>query len=242
MNQTALNLVAISIFAMTLSTLLSPLLHFSPTIPALATFSILAVATLDSFSFQGKGGNLVLDWLASFSPQHRDRIVRHEAGHFLVAHLLNIPITGYTLSAWEALKQKQPGLGGVSFEDRELAAQLDRGMLTAQMLDRYCTVWMAGLAAEDLVYSNTEGGADDRQKLGMVLTPLGYTASAVEQKQRWAALQARTLLQANWSAYEALVGMMQQRAGVDECCQAIEENKGDKGDKGAKGDKGEVLI
>ncbi|MGL4621022.1 MAG: ATP-dependent Zn protease, partial [Chroococcidiopsis sp.] len=146
MNQIALNLVAISIFVMTLSTLLSPLLHFSPVIPALATFSVLAVATLDSFSFQGKGSNLVLDWLASFSPQHRDRIVRHEAGHFLVAHLLNIPITGYTLSAWEALKQKQPGLGGVSFEDRELAAQLDRGTLTAQMLDRYCTVWMAGLA------------------------------------------------------------------------------------------------
>ncbi|MGL4620372.1 MAG: ATP-dependent Zn protease, partial [Chroococcidiopsis sp.] len=139
----------------------------------------------------------------------------------------------------EALKQKQPGLGGVSFEDRELAAQLDRGTLTAQMLDRYCTVWMAGLAAEDLVYSNTEGGADDRQKFGMILTPLGYTANAVEQKQRWAVLQARTLLQANWSAYEALVGMMQQRAGVDECCRAIEEHKRDKDDKG---DKGEVLI
>jgi hypothetical protein len=236
MNQTALNLVAISIFVMTLSTLLSPLLHFSPVIPALATSSVLAVATLDSFSFQGKGGNLVLDWLASFSPQHRDRIVRHEAGHFLVAHLLNIPITGYTLSAWETLKQKQPGLGGVSFADRELTAQLDRGIITAQMLDRYCTVWMAGLAAEDLVYSNTEGGADDRQKLRSVLTPLGYTANSVAQKQRWATLQARTLLQNNWSAYEVLVSMMQQRVEVDECCRAIEENRGDKGDKG------EVLI
>jgi hypothetical protein len=226
MNQTALNLVAISIFLMTFSTLLSPLLHFSPAIPAVATFSILVVATLDSFSFESKGANLILDWLASFSPQHRDRIVRHEAGHFLIAHLLNIPITGYTLSAWEALKQKQPGLGGVSFADRELTSQLDRGIITTQMLDRYCTVWMAGLAAEDLVYSNTEGGADDRLKLRSVLTPLGYTANAVEQKQRWATLQARTLLQNNWSAYEALVGMMQQRAGVNQCCQAIEEKKG----------------
>lgn len=239
MNQTALNLVAISIFLMTLSTLLSPLLHFSPAIPAVATFSILVVATLDSFSFESKGANLILDWLASFSPQHRDRIVRHEAGHFLVAHLLNIPITGYTLSAWEALKQKQPGLGGVSFADRELNSQLDRGIITAQMLDRYCTVWMAGLAAEDLVYSNTEGGADDRQKLQSVLTPLGYTANAVTQKQRWATLQARTLLQNNWSAYEALVSMMQQRAGVNECCRAIEEHGVDKGDKK---DRGEVVI
>jgi hypothetical protein len=224
MSQTALNLIAISVFVMTFSTLLGPLFNLSPAIPAIATFSILGLATLDSFSFQGKGGNLLLDWLASFSPQHRDRIIRHEAGHFLVAYLLGIPVTGYTLSAWEALKQKQPGLGGVSFDDRELASQLEKGTLSAQILDRYCTIWMAGVAAENIVYNNAEGGADDRQKIGTVLTKLGFSASVQEQKQRWAALQARTLLQNNWSAYEALVNSMQQRADLAECCRAIEQN------------------
>lgn len=223
MNQIALNLVAISIFVMTLSTLLGPLFNLSPTIPAIATFSLLGLATLDNFGFQGKGGNLVLDWFASFSPQHRDRIIRHEAGHFLVAHLLNIPVTGYTLSAWEALKQKQPGLGGVSFDDSELASQLEKGTLSAQMLERYCTLWMAGGVAEDLVYGNTEGGADDLQKIRTVLTPLNFSANAQAQKQRLAALQARTLLQNNWSAYEALVDTMQQRADLSECYQAIEQ-------------------
>lgn len=226
MSQTALNLTAISIFVVTLSTLLGPLFNLSPTIPAIATFCLLGLATLDNFGFQGKGGNLVLDWFASFSPQHRDRIIRHEAGHFLVAHLLNIPVTGYTLSAWEALKQKQPGLGGVSFDDRELASQLEKGTLSAQMLDRYCTLWMAGGVAEDLVYGNTEGGADDLQKIRTVLTPLNFSATAQEQKQRFAALQARTLLQNNWSAYEALVDTMQQRADVAECYQAIKQSKG----------------
>lgn len=225
MNQTSLNLIAISVFVMTLSTLLGPLFNLSPTVPAIATFSILGLATLDSFSFQGKGANLLLDWLASFSPQHRDRIIRHEAGHFLVAHLLDIPVTGYTLSAWEAFKQKQPGLGGVSFDDGELASQLEQGTLSAQILDRYCTLWMAGGVAEDLVYGSTEGGADDLQKLRTVLTPLGFSANAQAQKQRWAALQARTLLQAHWSAYEALVNTMQQRADVTECCHAIEQIK-----------------
>ncbi|HEY9779508.1 MAG TPA: ATP-dependent Zn protease [Leptolyngbyaceae cyanobacterium] len=223
MNQIALNLVAISIFVMTLSTLLGPLFNLSPTIPAIATFSLLGLATLDNFGFQGKGGNLVLDWFASFSPQHRDRIIRHEAGHFLVAHLLGIPVTGYTLSAWEALKQKQPGLGGVSFDDSELASQLEKGTLSAQMLDRYCTLWMAGGVAEDLVYGNTEGGADDLQKIRTVLTPLNFSATTQEQKQRFAALQARTLLQNNWSAYEALVDTMQQRADLGECYRAIEQ-------------------
>lgn len=224
MSQTALNLTAISIFVMTLSALLGPLFNLSPTIPALATFSLLGLATLDNFSFQGKGANLLLDWFASFSPQRRDRIVHHEAGHFLVAHLLAIPINGYTLSAWEALKQKQPGSGGVSFEDRELAAQLAQGNLSSQMLDRYCTVWMAGGVAEDLVYGNAEGGADDLQKLRTVLTPLG-SANSQQQKQRFYALQARTLLQANWKAYEALVNLMKERVDVDQCCRAIEQNK-----------------
>jgi len=225
MSQTALNLIAIAVFALTLSTLLGPLFNLSPTVPALATFGILGLATLDSLSWQGQGGTLLLDWLASFSPQHRARVVRHEAGHFLVASLLEIPVIGYALSAWEAFKQGQSAQGGVSFDDRELASQLEQGNLKSQLLERYCTIWMAGFAAETLVYGSAEGGADDRQKLRTVLTPLGFSASMQEQKERWAALQAKTLLQANWSAYEALVDAMQQHAPVYECCRAIEQHQ-----------------
>ncbi len=223
MSKTALNLIAISVFLMTLSILLGPLLGFSSTVPALATFTVLGVATFDAFGLQGKGGNLVLDWIAGFSPEHRERIIHHEAGHFLVAYLLGIPITGYTLSAWEAWKQKQPGQGGVSFDDAELASQLERGNLSAQMLDRYCTVWMAGIAAETLVYSNAEGGADDKSKLAGVLTSLGFAASACEQKQRFCALQAKTYLQDNWPAYQALVNAMRQRASVADCIRGLKE-------------------
>lgn len=224
MSQTSLNLIAISVFVLTFSSLLGPLFNLSPTVPAIATFSLLGLATLDSFSLQGKLATLLLDWLASASPQHRDRIIRHEAGHFLIAHLLGIPVTGYTLSAWEALRQKQSGQGGVSFDDQELASQVKKGTLSAQLLDRYCTIWMAGVAAETLVYNSALGGADDRSKLRAVLTPLGFSASACEHKASFCALQARTLLQANWSAYEALVSAMQQRASVSECCRVIEQH------------------
>ncbi len=222
MSQTALNLVAISIFLMTVSTLLGPLIHLSPVVPAVATFAILGVATLDSFSLQGKGGNLLLDWIAGFSPSHRERIIHHEAGHFLVAYRLGIPVAGYTLSAWEALKQGQPGQGGVSFDDAELTSQLQLGKITAQMLDRYCTVWMAGIAAESLVYENSTGGGDDKAKLATVLKGLEFPESIFEQKQRFSILQAKTLLQENWSAYEALVKMMRDRGEVNECLQVIE--------------------
>lgn len=223
MSQTALNLIAISIFFMTLSALLGPLLNISPTLPAIATFTILGIATLDSFSLQGRGGSLLLDWIAGFSPSHRDRIIHHEAGHFLVAHLLGIPVTGYTLSAWEAWKQGQPGQGGVSFDDSELASELELGKISAQILDRYCTVWMAGIAAENLVFQNTEGGADDRLKLAEVLIKLGFPGNLLQQKQRFHTLQAKTLLQENWSSYQALVTAMQQRASVADCQMVISQ-------------------
>lgn len=223
MSRTALNLIAISVFLMTLSILLGPLLNLSATLPALVTFTVLGIATIDTFGWQGKGGTLLLDWIAGFSPEHRERIIHHEAGHFLVAYLLDIPVIGYTLSAWEAWKQKQPGQGGVSFDDQELASQLERGTITAQMLDRYCTVWMGGIAAETLVYKNAEGGADDKSKLTGVLLSIGCSVSACEQKQRFFVLQAKTLLQENWSAYQALVNAMRQRASVAECITALKE-------------------
>ena len=146
-----------------------------------------------------------------------DRIVHHDAGHLLVAYLLGIPVTGYTLSAWEAWKQGQPGQGGVSFDDGELASQLEVGKISAQMLDRYCTVWMAGIAAETLVFNNAEGGSDDKNKLIGVLTILGFSESVYQQKLRFHILQAKTLLEENWSSYEALVNAMRQRASVEDC-------------------------
>ncbi|WP_315788879.1 ATP-dependent Zn protease [Fischerella sp. JS2] len=222
MSKTALNLVAIFVFLITLSTLVGSMFNLSPTVPALATFTILGIATFDSFGLQGKGGTIFLDWVAGFSPKHRERIIHHEAGHFLVAYLLGIPVIGYTLSAWEAWKQKQPGQGGVSFDDAELASQLERGTLSAQMIDRYCTVWMAGITAETLVYENAEGGADDKSKLAGVLRSLGFSASACEQKQRFCALQAKTLLEENWSAYQALVDAMRHKATVAECVKIID--------------------
>ncbi|MBD0384967.1 MAG: ATP-dependent Zn protease [Nostoc sp. C3-bin3] len=217
MSQISLNLVAISIFLITMSTLLGPFIHLSPAVPALATFTILGIATLDSFSLQGKGGTIFLDWIAGFSSEHRDRIVHHEAGHFLIAYLLGIPVTGYTLSAWEAWKQGQPGQGGVSFDDGELASQLEVGKISAQMLDRYCTVWMAGIAAETLVFNNAEGGGDDKNKLIEVLTILGFSESVYQQKLRFHILQAKTLLEENWSSYETLVNAMRQRTSVEDC-------------------------
>jgi len=220
MQQTSLNLIAIGVFAMTMFSLLGPLFNISPAVPAIATFSILSLATIDTLSWQGKGVNLLVDWVAGASPQYRDRIIRHEAGHFLVAYLLDIPITGYALSAWEAFKQKQPGQGGVTFAPPDLTSST-----LPVLIDRYCTLWMAGIAAETLVYDSVEGGAEDRQQLRDVLALVKRPNSEILQKERLAILQAKTLIQTHWTAYEALVTAMEQRTSVAECCELIQQHK-----------------
>lgn len=205
--------------------LLGPLLHVSPVIPAIAVFGILSVATIDTLNWQGQLGTLVIDWFNQFSTEHRARVLRHEAGHFLVAHLSDIPVTGYTLSAWDAFRQKQPGFGGVSFGSEELDQSIEQKALSAQLLDRYCTVLMAGIAAETLVYGDAQGGADDRQKLRFLWSQLKRPDAEAEQKQKWAAFQAKNLIKTHESAYEALVSAMEQQASVEDCRLAIEQHK-----------------
>lgn len=218
-DQSALNLIAIGIFAMTLSTLLGPLFHLSPFVPAIATFSVLSLATLDTLGWQGQGAAILLELLGRSSPEDRDRVLKHEAGHFLVAYLLEISLTGYALSTWEAFRQGQPGRGGVVFAPVELTQQV-----SPAVLQQYCTVWMAGIAAETLIYGSAEGGVDDRQQLRNALVQLGRQPSEAMQQERWSILQAKTLIQEHLPAYEALTSAMQQRASVEECCRAIKQH------------------
>lgn len=216
MNQAGFNTLAILIGSVTFAALLGPLLEISPLWPSLITASLLGLVTVDTLGFQGQGITLLFDWLAQRSPQHRDRILHHEAGHFLAAHLLGIPITGYSLSAWEALQAGQPGQGGVQFEPPNLT----QNSLPAELLQRYCTVWMAGGAAEVLVYDSVTGGEDDLNRLRTTLSRLGL---AWQPQERAAVLQAHQLLQSHWSTYEALVTAMARRDSVAQCRQIIEQ-------------------
>jgi hypothetical protein len=222
MQQTALNLVAIGVFVMTLSSLLGPMLNVSPFIPAVATISVLGLATLDNFSWKGKGTTLLLDLFAS--SEHRQRVINHEAGHFLVAYFLGIPITGYTLSAWEAFKQGQPGLGGVVVDTTLIEKKTD--VREAPLIvERFCTVWMAGIAAETLVYGDAQGGEEDRQNVREILQFAGLQESSYAQKERWASIQAKTLLEKHQEAYKALVLAMEKRQSVEDCCRAIAQTE-----------------
>ncbi|MBE9102505.1 ATP-dependent Zn protease [Vacuolonema iberomarrocanum] len=216
-NDVSLNLIAITIFAFVLASLVGPLVDLSPAIPATLAGGLLVLATVDTLGWQNRGSTLLVDAIAQFSPEHRDRILHHEAGHFLVAHTLDIPITGYSLNAWEAFRQGQPGNGGVRFNTQNLENSLNQGNLPATVVDRYCIVWMAGIAAELLTYNQAEGGMGDRQQIRTLYQLIRQSPDAAQQKERWAILQAKTLLQTNEAAYTALLDAMRDRKSVEEC-------------------------
>jgi hypothetical protein len=216
--QISFNLVAICVFAMTVSSLVTPLLNISSTVPILIIFAIVVMTTIDGFFLQSTAATLILDAIASTNPAYRQRIVEHEAGHFLVAHLLEIPITGYTLSAWESFRQGQSAQGGVMFASPP-------SDISSQLLQKYCTVWMAGIAAEKSIYDRSEGGSEDRQKLRGVLFCTGKQQQEIVQQENLAALQAKTIIKTHQKAYQALVIAMNKRTSVADCCDEIDRLK-----------------
>ncbi len=233
MNPTTLNLLAVSVFAFTLLSLVGPLLNISPSAVAIALTGLAGVFALDRFAAKGKGGNLLIDLVSSQSSDYRQRVLHHEAGHFLVAHLLDIPAHSYTLSAWEAIKVGLPGLGGVILDtaaidtaiDITIETDLESNAISSQQLNRYYIIGMAGIAAETETYGTAQGGQDDQQQLRQLWKKMKRPDSTAEVQLRWALLQAQTLLRTQESAYKALVSAMAERASVEKCQAQIEQHR-----------------
>jgi hypothetical protein len=213
----SLNLVAICIFGITISSLVAPLVNISATIPILAIAAVIVGATIDNFFFKSILATLTLDAIESRQPAYRQRIIQHEAGHFLVAYLLGIVITGYTLSAWESFQQGRSAQGGVIFSP-------PGADVSAQQLQNYYTVWMAGIAAEKLMYDRSTGGSEDRQKLRGVMFLTGKQQQEVVRQENQATLAAKNLINSQWQAYQALAAAMGDHLSVADCCREIDLN------------------
>lgn len=223
MQTTALNLMAIAVFIMTLSVLLGPILNISPAIPALTTFAVMGLITIDTLGWQNRGMTMLLGALAS--SEQKQRIVHHEAGHFLAAYFLGIPVSSYTLSAWEAWRDGQSGMGGVVI-DQEVWNGAVGSQTMPIVVERLTTVLMAGIAAERVVYGNATGGAEDQQKLGELLRTVGLSTDNYQRKARWGQVQAQNLIDNHTSAYQALVKAMQNRQSVTQCYQILHQQVG----------------
>jgi hypothetical protein len=208
-NDADLNLLAIAIFALTMSVLIGPAIGISPMIPTILTVVLLGLYGIYTSGWGRQVNSMSIAWQQERSPQQRDRILHHEAGHFLTAYLLGIKILGYNLRFWIDPKSQQPGVIGV---------EVDASQIRSDNLERYCTVWMAGIAAEEYIYQESKGGAEDIRQLREATVHLPNP----QLHQQWALLRARTLIAEHQEAFKLLVEQMQENASVEDCCAAID--------------------
>lgn len=225
MNVTATDLLAIAIFTITMMSLVGTMVGLSPVVPSAIAISLLTSWGVDIGFFQGKFGAYAQAWLRARSPQYRERVSYHEAGHFLAAYVLGFKITSYAIagivgrSLGEILSDNafQGIEGGVEIE---IVDGSSFSNLHGNSIDRYSTVYMAGIAAEQLMCEGeTEGGLDDRQRLRKVIANLPHPMT----QERWALLNAKSLLSDRRSALVILASKMLTGATVEDCCQAIDE-------------------
>ena len=87
---------------------------FVPYLVGGTSIAVLAIGSLNPSLLQG--GIEAVAMIAS--PDTKDRVVRHEAAHFLTAYLLGVPITGYSIGVGEAHTDLcEAGLGRSIFKE-----------------------------------------------------------------------------------------------------------------------------
>ncbi|KAJ9565066.1 hypothetical protein OSB04_001032 [Centaurea solstitialis] len=182
--------------------------------------------TLDSVAFDGGFSNLVLDTIGhKISEKYHNRVIQHEAGHFLIAYLVGILPKGYTLSSLEAF-QRERSLNvqaGTVFVDFEFTDQISAGRVTATMLNKFSCIALAGVATEYLLYGYSEGGLADINTLDGLLKSLGFTQKKADSQVRWAVLNTILILRRHQQTRANLAKAMSDGKSIASCIDIIEK-------------------
>eukprot|EP00183_Erythrolobus_madagascarensis_P003116 CAMPEP_0185852776 /NCGR_PEP_ID=MMETSP1354-20130828/16230_1 /TAXON_ID=708628 /ORGANISM="Erythrolobus madagascarensis, Strain CCMP3276" /LENGTH=366 /DNA_ID=CAMNT_0028554121 /DNA_START=108 /DNA_END=1208 /DNA_ORIENTATION=+ len=171
------------------------------------------------------------------SKQFRDRLVRHEAGHFLVGYLLGIAVESYRANAISNAVQftMKPASSIIITNSNNTAStnsatsvdpdEMRIDKYNHEQLDALAVVSMAGVVSELLCCDGAaRGGYADLAQLQALMQradpPL--ESREVQHKVRWGAVRAYSLLQQNRNALDALSLKMATNRPVPECIAAIE--------------------
>ncbi len=154
-----------------------PLLGLSPWVIALLVLLALAALSVDAASFSGRGGHLVAEALPGGRGRLR-RIAVHEAGHVLVAAAEQMPVRRVLVGSLACWRAGLAAGGSTEFEPPQHAK------LPLEQLRRWSRVLQAGMAAEEVIYGSSVGGADDRALLGRLWGLSGHDVATAQREQR----------------------------------------------------------
>lgn len=192
------------------------------------TFSIIPATLLLLLSDQIFLKGAVFETIyRGIKPEYKDKVISHEAGHFLLAYLLGVPIRGVATSAWEARKYPDiQGQAGTIFYDTKLANEMASSKVTRTSLDRLSVIVMAGIAAEALKFQKAEGGAVDEKSLIELFSSIQppWNILRIQSQARWAAVQAILLIKEHQQSYDAIVHALEEKKPMGDVIFALEEN------------------
>lgn len=161
-------------------------------------------------------------------PSRREAVVRHEAGHFLCAYSLGVPVQACRLNPLGAPfdpRWSEASAGTIFLSPAIECLQEGRRADEDDVL-RAAIVLAGGIAAEALWAGSAEGGAADEATLRALLSkhaaPAALSEQVIRERARWAAASAVLLLRQRAAAYDALCDAMREGRSVGECVMAIE--------------------
>lgn len=186
----------VAVAVITLLAVVGPLLGLSTAWIALLAATALGALTVDAASFSGRGGHLLAEALPGGEGRLR-RIAVHEAGHVLVAAEQGLPVRRVLVGSLACLRAGQAVGGCTEFEPPEHAK------LPLEELRRWSRVLQAGMAAEQVIYGTSVGGADDRALLGRMWGLSGHDVATAQQEQRRARRETEQLLRRRQHELEA---------------------------------------
>lgn len=180
---------ALAVGLVTLLAVLGPSLGLSPWWITLVSALLLGGLTLDAARFGGRGGHLLAEALPGGLARLR-RIAVHESGHLLMAEAEAMPVSQVLVGSLACLRSGLNTAGSTALEPPASAK------LNLVDLRRWSRVLQAGQVAEQLVYGNATGGADDRALLGRLWGLSGHDVATAQREQRQARREVEQALRA----------------------------------------------
>ena len=195
----------VAVLVVTLLALVGPLLGLSPWFTTALVALALTSLTVDAARFGGRGGHLLAETLPGGLLRLR-RIALHEAGHVLVAEREGVAVAAIHVGSLACLR------AGLSAGGTPVLAPPASARLPLEELRRWSRVLLAGMAAESLVYGESEGGADDRSLLGRLWGMSGQDVPTAQMEQRRARREVEQWLRAERSRLEAEADRLARQA------------------------------